>query len=362
MTTKAKVLLPALLCVGMTCADQITTTTGDVINGTIKGIQGGKVTIATAFAGDLQIPREAIKSAEYTTPAPVYVRTDPKNPEKQLATAQRDATGKTVLVEEGTGDTVALTEASTIWARDAEDPDFPPPKSPWAFSVSLGASGTSGTTQEFNYSAYADAVRTTEATTFKLYGSADKTRSEGATTAERYIGGLDFEYRPSNIATGYVRDEIQHNLFNDYNLRNVAGAGYGIYFWNTKEEGRTSLLRFRIGVAHTYTRHGTRNDVGNRDADSDVALDLGLLFHKDFAFGLGWNTEITYTPPIDHPDEGVIVHESKLSYLMSELGRFDERLSDISLEAGMRNEYQMEPTPGTPHTETTWYVRLKKSW
>ena len=354
----------AMLVAGAVCADTLTTTSGDVINGTIQGIHGGKVIIETAFAGTLKIDRALVSKMDYTPQGEIFARTNPTLQDKSAVTVSRDAEGNLILIPEGDkAKALALSDVSTIWGAHENDPDFPPIKR-WAFSASLGFSGTSGSSSTVSMSAYVDAVRTGESTTFKTYASMNKTRSESETTAERYIAGLDFEHRPTAILSWYVRDEAQHNRFSDYKLRNVLGAGLGFYVWNTKTEGRVSMLRFRTGLAHTYTEHYAHKlgDPTSRVTDSDVALDLGILFHYDFVCGVSWNTEITYTPLIDDLEDGTLVHESKLSYLMTELGVVNEHLSDIALEAGMRNEYQTRPSPGTNHSDTSWYVRLKKTW
>lgn len=357
------VLLAAFAVAGAAFADVITTSAGDVINGKITGIKGGKVTIETAFAGKLSIDRTLIAKIDYSTDAQIYVRTDASSKAKELVKVSRAADGSTVLIPESDkSKALAITEVATLWNPDETDPDFPPIKR-WKYSASLGFSGTSGSNKDLSMSAYIDAVRTGEASTLKLYASMNKSRSDSVTTAERYIAGADFEYNPSNTLSWYVRDEIQHNRFNDYKMRNVLGAGLGYYFWNTVTDGRTSLLRFRLGVAHTYTEHYTKKAHSDkRLTDSDVALDIGLLFHYDFTSGLGWNTELTYTPLIDDLAVGTLIHESKLTYIMKELGLVNEKLSDVSLEAGMRNEYQTQPEPGHHHTETSWYLRLSKSW
>lgn len=348
-------------------ADTLTTTGGDVLHGTVKGIKGGRISFETSFAGTLSIAQKDVAKLDYASDQPMFARTDPSSQAKEEVRVAKDAEGNTVLIPEGKkAEALALTEVATLWPMDATDPDFPPIKR-WSYSTSLGFTGSSGKyTKDLSMSLYLDAVRTGENTTLKLYASMDKARSNGTLTAERYIGGVDFEHRPSDYCTWYVRDEAQHNRFSDYKLRNVLGGGYGLYLWNTKTNGRTSLLRFRLGMAHTYVEHYTRKWPGtaalDRVVDSDVALDLGLLFHYDFESGVSWNTELTYTPLLEDLDKGTLVHESKLSYLMKELGLVDERLSDISLEMGMRNEYQTRPEPGNCNTDTTWYVRLKKSW
>lgn len=360
-------MLGLTLCAGVLAADTLTTKEGDVLHGTVKGIKGGKVTFETSFAGTLSIAQEAIAKLDYAAEGTLFARTDASSQEKAEVRVAKDAQGNTVLIPEGDkAKALALTEVSTLWPTDATDPDFPPIKR-WAYSASLGFTGNSSKSSTgISMSAYVDAVRTGENTTLKLYASMNKARSDGTPTEERYIAGVDFEHRPSDLCTWYVRDEAQHNRFNDYKLRNVLGAGYGLYLWNTNTDGRASLLRLRLGLAHTYVDHYTHKwpNSASRDRvkDSDVALDVGLLFHYDFACGVQWNTELTYTPLLDDLDKGTLVHESKLSYLMKELGLVNEKLSDISLEAGIRNEYQTRPEPGTCHTDTTWYLRLKKSW
>lgn len=344
-------------------ADKITTVTDDVINGTVTGIKGGNVTIETAFAGTLSIAREQIKSIDYENENTLFVRTDTTTRDKIEVSVSHDAEGNVVLIPVADKNkALSLNDVSTLWATDVEDPDFPPVKL-WSFSASLGMTGHEGSSSDISISAYFDAVRTTERSTLKLYATMNKARSEGVKTSEQYIAGLDYENRPSEVWNWYLRDEAQHNRFNDYKLRNVAGAGFGYYFWNTTTDGRVSLLRFRLGLAHSYTEHYSKKPGSNGCVtDSDIALDLGLLFHYDFTSGISWNTELTYTPLIGELDKGTLVHETKLAYLLKELGLISDKLTDISLEVGMRNEYQTRPEPGTNHTDTTWYLRLSKSW
>ena len=351
--------IAAALCMATSVmADRILTDNGDVITGKVTGIKAGKVTIETAFAGELSIDRELITEIEYENDANLFVRTDATSRDKVEVSVSRDTEGNVLLIPVSEKrEALALDDVSTLWATDDADPDFPPVKL-WSFSASFGMTGHKGSSDDLTVSAYLDAVRTTEKTTLKLYASMNKARSEGGPTAEQYIGGLDFERRPAAHWSWYVRDEMQRNIFSDYNFRNVLGAGAGYYFWNTVTDGRTSLLRFRLGLAHTYINHTTQNV----DNDSDIALDLGLLFHYDFACGIAWNTEITYTPIISDLSNGVVVHETKLSYLMKELGTVSTKLDNISLDLGMRNEYQTKTEGDVESTDTTWYLRLSKSW
>ena len=360
---KKMLALVAVACMATgAMADKITTKAGDVITGKVTGIKAGVVSIETAFAGTLAIDRVLIDTIDYDNTEKIFVRTDATSREKTEVTVSRDEAGNVILIPVADKhNLLALEDVSSLWGADAEDPDFPPVKL-WSYSASFGMTGHEGSSSDLSISAYIDAVRTTESNTLKLYASMNKARSDGASTSEQYIAGLDFEERPKEHWSWYVRDEVQHNRFNDYRLRNVAAGGAGYYFWNETIDGRASLLRFRFGVAHTYTDHYTKKPGGDSVTDSDIALDFGLLYHYDFACGISWNTEITYTPLIDDLEKGIIVHETKWSYLMKELGLVSDKLTDVSLEAGIRNEYQTQPEPGTNHTDTTWYLRLSKSW
>lgn len=361
-----KITLPlaiACLASSMAFADQIVTVHGDVINGKIALIHAGKVTIKTAFAGDLAIAREDIQSMTYAEEEVLYARTNVEDKAKTEVKVSTNEAGETTLVDLR-DNTYQLADVATLWDTTADDPDFPTPKL-WAFSASVGLTGHSGANKDFAASAYIDALRTTEDAKLKLYASMNKTRADGATTAAQYIAGLDFEPKlyDSEVWSAYFRDEIQHNKFSDYRLRNVAAGGLGYYFFNETVEGKVHSLRGRFGLAYTYTDHYTHAPYSNEGiTDNDIALDLGLLFHWDFQCGAAWNTELIYTPVIDDLADGVIVHESKVSYLLKELSTVSSFLNDISLEAGVRNEYQTQPEAGQCHTDTAWYIRFSKAW
>lgn len=61
MNTLKSALLTSLVATGsLLQADTITTAAGDILHGTIVGIQGGNITLETDFAGTLTIPREKV--------------------------------------------------------------------------------------------------------------------------------------------------------------------------------------------------------------------------------------------------------------------------------------------------------------
>lgn len=361
-----KLLCPlaiACLATATSFADTITTIHGDVINGKITLIHAGKVSIETAFAGTLAIARDDIKSIDYAESAIVYARRDAESRDKTEVKIQKNAEGKTELVSLA-DEPFTLEEVETLWDKGAEDPDFPTPKT-WSGSFSLGFNGHKGSTEDFNASFYADAIKSTTEYKLKLYTSMSKSRSEGEETAAQYIAGLDYEHLFPNSEkwSGYIRDEVQHNRYSDYRLRNVAAAGIGYYAFKENVDGCEHSLRLRAGLAYTYTDHYTKKPGTDESlTENDMALDLGLLFLWDFTNGLKWSTELTYTPTIDDPADGVIVHESKMSYLLKDLENISEKLAGIALEAGVRNEYQTDVEDDVEDLDTAWFLRFSKSW
>ncbi len=361
-----KLLTPlaiACLATAPSFADTVTTIHGDVINGKITLIHAGKVSIETAFAGTLSIAREDIKSIDYTEPEIVYARKDASIRDKTEVKIQKNEAGETQFVNIA-DEALSLQDVATVWAKDAEDPDFPTPKE-WSGTFSLGFNGHKGSTEDFNASFYADAIKTATDYRLKLYTSMTKSRSEGEETAAQYIAGLDYEHlmRDSEKWSIYLRDEVQHNRYSDYRLRNVAAAGVGYYVFKETVDACEHSLRLRAGIAYTYTDHYSTDPVtGEAYTSNDIALDLGLLFHWDFTNGLKWTTELTYTPVIDDPANGVIVHETKVSYLLKDLENISEKLAGIALEAGVRNEYQTEVENDVEDLDTAWFLRFSKSW
>lgn len=358
-------MMPVLCCAaGVLCADTVRTKAGDVIQGEIVAVRKTKIVIKTAFAGTLAIGREFVESVAYDKPAERYfARRDATKKPKTEVTLTRDGDGNLLLVPvEDKAEALALSEVQTLWPATGSDPDFPPVKL-WSTTVSLGLTGHSGSTEDLALSGAVSATRTTEKSTLKLYGNYYKSRSNGAETAKYFIGGFDLEHRPWEHHSWYVRDEAQHNPYSYYKLRNMIGGGYGYYLWNTVVNGRTSLLRLRIGLAYTRTEYTYRlNPWEDRYLTHECVADFGFLWHYDFVNGLGWNTEVTYSPQIDDPATATLVHESRLTYTLRGFARFSKRLNDIALESGMRNEMRMISDSDTSTTDSTVYVRMSKTW
>ena len=356
---KSTAVLCLAVCASILRADCITTVTDDIINGTVTGIRNGKIQIRTAFAGTLSIAQANIARINYDSDNILMARRQGgKKEDKTRVKISKDRNGNLILIPEGeTTRALSLTDVKTLWNASDNDPDFPPIKV-WSYSASFGLSGNQGNTKNATLSLYADAVRTTPDARLKLYGSLNRSESEGELTAEQYLLGLDFEHRPWEHHSWYLRDEAENNEFSDRKVYNTISVGYGFYLWNTNVNSRRSQLRLRVGLAQTHQDFYT---VGLRDTN-DFGLDFGLLFHYDFRGGVKWNTDITYTPNVDDFSDGHIVHESKLSYVLAELGRLSSHLSDVSLDLGMRNEYDLNVPDDRENLDTSWYIRLSKSW
>ena len=158
--------------------------------------------------------------------------------------------------------------------------------------------------------------------------------------------------QPEDEATVVEAEESQYLL---PGVEDICGDWYLAEFYYEK-----GMCVFYEAV-NTRTGEHAVHDIYT-EQNMENGEDEGFLFHHDFKGGLGWNTEITFNPLIDDLCEGTLVHETRITYTLRELRRIHRRLEDIALEMGMRNEFKTDPDPGYCNTDTSWYIRLSKSW
>lgn len=342
-TLKATLLL-TLLASATLHADTLHLNGGDRISGKIISLQGDSIKFETDYAGTLTIKKSAVAKMESETP--LLARTDPKAKDSVNITPQPDGTFTLISKEEK--DALSLSTVSTLWKPGAEDPDFPKIKR-WSYSAALGFGGRSGNTDTFAVNLALDAVYSGEKDTLRIYGKGAYEHTDGSLVTQTITAGLDYEYRICPVSSFYLRNELTQNKIQGIDLRNVAAAGYGRYFWQKKKgDAITDMLRLRLGLGHAYTKYA------DQDNTSDITLDTGLRFRALVHDNIIWNTEITYTPAFDDFGDYYAHHETTLEFPLEFL--------KITQEVGVSNDYASKPDPGTEKLDTVWFIRFKKTW
>ncbi len=330
---KKLLLALALFCTAaLIYADRITLADGSVVNGTVKNVQGGKVVIATAFAGDITVSMD--KVVKLSTTESVQVAT---NNGTKLSGVLNDTTiGQTPL---------ALTDMKYLWRDGSEDPTLPP-KRKWNGEVYADISGKTGNTERFTGGAGFNANLVGPIDRFSLYGNVSYNRENHVTNTKKYLAGADYERKIENTNnTWYAKLEFEKQPTSGLRLRSELSAGYGYYFIS---EPRTRL-RGRVGLngkTRKYT-DGTHGD--------GMGMEFNLRFEQDIQAWGKWVTDLTWQPTFDTIHDYRILHESSLDIPML--------LSmPLTLRIGMQNEYNSRVPSGAERMDTTYFAKIVYKW
>jgi len=350
-TMKGVACWVGLLAVAATAsADVVELQGGDRISGKVLRVHGGKVVVATAYAGEVTIDQAVV--TRLATDEPVLVRAGTNLHETAEGVLVYDATTGVVL----RGDTntppqrVAGETVVTAFRPGDVDPDIPPPPKRWAFSAALNLTGKSGNTESFYGGFLVDAIYNVPSDTFKLYGRSDYESVEGEMTAQLINFGADYEHRMPRYHGFYVREDVLQNKPQNLQWRSFTAGGYSLYLWREMDAKNTvsDVLRLRAGLGYAHEEYV------DDEKENNANIDGGLWFRKALWTKCAWNTEITIEPSVDDFADVYGRHESRL-----ELGLFTPTLKQ---ELGIANEYQSMPGDGAEKLDTLWFVRLRGIW
>lgn len=330
-----------LACAAGVFADQVKLNDGSVINGSVKQILDGKVTISTKFAGDIVIGSADVSS----------IVTDAKI---NAATANGKAAG--VFGADGFkadgGAAVALSDVTAAWLDGAEDPTLPKGRK-WAYEASVDISGKTGNSEKANFGAGIKATMTGPKDRLALYLNGKHSRDNHVTTDKEVIAGADYERRINESRhTLYGRGEYEYDEINDLDPSITLASGYGIYAVD-KEDFK---VRLRLGVSYLY-----KDYISDRESDSSVGLDANYHHELKVKKFLGCEnlgslvTDVTYSPAFEDMNDYRLYHESALSMPLGGSKYWVLRI-------GVSNDYHNRVSIGRDHLETTYFAKLVLTW
>ena len=240
-------MLGGMLCSAVS-ADQITMKNGDRLTGTIVKFDGEKLTIKSELAGEVQIPWAAIE--KMTSDQPVYVAlkdgrrligtltTTEKGIEVQTSQAASVALSRESIQLIRSKDEQAAYEAELVRQREAR----------WSGSADAGLSATRGNSDTLVISLGTQAARATQRGKLSLYAASlfARNRASGIsiTTAEAIRGGARYDRDISTRLFGFALTDLEHDKFQQLDLRLVLGGGLG---YHARKTERTRLDLFGGG-------------------------------------------------------------------------------------------------------------------
>jgi Protein of unknown function, DUF481 len=322
-------------------ADVVQTSDGSRIVGKITKIDGGAVSITTAYAGDITIKQDQITSM--STDAAVAVR---------LASGTRfdgvvSANGKGGIEIAGADGTITTTVAKVAasWQAGGKDPSVAALERHWKYEAAVDVNGTSGNKSQLGTSMSFAAKLTTPADSLGFSTSYNRQVTEGAKSADQFKAGVDYTSNMSANSTWFVRDEGGFDRVAGVRFFDTAAAGLGYDLFKTAHEELTG----RGGLAYRYD--GYINPL--TPAVNSAAVDFELAHHLKYAT---WEivNNVTVVPTMSDFSNVTVTHES---YYQVPLAN-----PSWKLRMGVSNTYQSKPPAGIKGLDTSYFTRLVLDW
>jgi len=294
-----------LISAGQLLADEIILKNGDRLTGTVLKLEGGKLTLKTDYAGEVQISVEKIKNLATENPVEVHLGTG----EVMKGKLKTSEEGK-IEVEPSPERTAATIELNKVAAIN-------PPPVKWHGSLNIGASLQSGNTDRKSASIGAEAVRKTEDDRFSLRFLFNYAEDDGDLSARNTYGALKYDYFFTRKFFAYLGVELLNDTFQDLYLRTTAGPGVGYQIWDDPVK---SLL-FEAGISYVWEDHKEGQD------KNWAAARLGMDFRYQILSFLTFTDRLLVYPNLEYGGEYTLRNEAAL---ISPLGSgWALRLADI---------------------------------
>ena len=323
-------------------ADTITTQDGATIVGKITSIESGKVTISTSFAGSITVDQKQVQTLQIDEALNIRLN----DQTKLTGTVSTDANGNLQIRSDARSHTSSISNISTVWPKDAVDPQIAALQRKWDYEIAADITGKSGNSHEFGSAISGRAKLTGPQDTFLLYANYDRKKTDGSTSSDQFRGGIDYQLQFSDRLSWFVRNEAGYDKVKGIDFYDIAAAGIGYHF--IKQPKHT--LIGRTGLSYRYESY---QDTMLKEDLNSLGLDFELSHEWSFEQSRIVNN-ITYTPAFESIHEYRIFHESFYEVpLSASLWKF---------RIGISNDYNANPGTGKDRLDTTYFARLVFTW
>lgn len=247
MLFRARICAVVLFCfaAAVAKADQITLKNGDRLSGTIVKTDGAAkaLLIKTDLEGTVTVKWDGITGL--TSTAPLYLTL--KDGQTIVGVVTASAEGKLSVATKDTGqvtaisaDVVAIRSGEEQKAYDAELDRLRNPRLTdfWSGVLDTGLSLTRGNSSTITYNLSAKAARVTQRDKISVYTTAiyatDDSTPPERTTAHAIRGGVRGDLNVSDRVFGFGLTDFEYDQFQNLNLRNTIGGGFGYYLVKSK--------------------------------------------------------------------------------------------------------------------------------
>lgn len=264
----------------------ITLTNGNTLDGTLKGMAGGVMTVEVGDLGDLDVPFAAIQDLKS---------------DGTVEVSGKGMEGKAMRITGLKDGQLQFDDGSTIAVGDLESFNAPP-KPDYVFegNINLGLVFTEGNSN--TRAAYLDATASVENDVGRLSGIfnwdyAEQENNMGMTqiTSRRVYGELQYDYFLGDCDFLYTNASALGNTLAGLDLRWQGGVGYGRQLFDGDE------FEWRAEVGLSYVEEQFR---GNATPDNEyVAARVASRLRWQITDKLTYQQEITYLPSVEESDD-----------------------------------------------------------
>jgi putative salt-induced outer membrane protein YdiY len=266
-------LFAVLLSAAVAHADQVTLKNGDRLTGSIQKSDADAVTLKTDYADTVTIKWSAID--HISGDQQLYVTS--KQGQVLVGTVESSDDKFKVRTEES-GE-ISLTRDAVQVIRSPEEQKL---AQAWSGFVDTGLSLTRGNSETLNYNLGASADRTTERDKVSVYAVSlfAKSTIAGVTTdtAKAVRGGLRYDFNLGKQAFAFAFTDLEYDKFQQLDLRNVLGGGFGYHFIKTD----TTMLDLFAGAS--FNQEFFSNDITRRSAEVLVGNELSYELSGNVVF------------------------------------------------------------------------------
>ncbi|MGA2094749.1 MAG: DUF481 domain-containing protein [Candidatus Acidiferrum sp.] len=243
MRRSVLVILLLGFCAMSAQADQVTLKNGDRLTGTIVKSDDKTLLIKTDLAGDVNVQWQAVTAIVSSQNLHLSL----KDGQTIVGTVNTND-GKFEVTTKDTGPVTAAKDNVVVVRDDAEQKAYddqverlrhPHLTDFWSGLLDTGLSLTRGNSESLTFSLSGKAARVTDTDKISVYSTAIYTDSTvdgvNSTTAHAIRGGIRGDLNVSSKVFVFGFTDFEYDQFQDLDLRNVVGGGFGYHVINTKK-------------------------------------------------------------------------------------------------------------------------------
>ena len=338
-------ILPlACLACTMSNADEIKTTDGSILQGSILGMNDGNVTIKTAFAGVLKISEKKISAL--SSEEKIMIRLEDNRTFKGQIEFQE--AGRFSL--SGQPEVFTLSEVRNLWPEETDDPLVSEVRKKaeallmkWKHSLGFDLTGSSGNSQNFGLGIRLDSTLGNEIRGYDFYLSYNNSSKKDTTIEDETKLGIEYDSRFYDSLAWYAKSDFENDRLENVDLRATTALGLK-YSWIDRKNYRVSA---RTGAAFRYEKLNSSHSNGI----NDPAIDLGLEYSHEIKDYLSLESEISYVPSFNNFSDYLVSKDTALIFPL-------DRKINWNLRSGLSGTYNSTPLSMNKELDLKYYLRL----